>query len=436
MFEIHLEWEDAPGVRDAVLAKTWARIELRLDGRPLTRYWSDRARSVRDGVHGSIFPLAEWVACHWWSLLYEDLKHPLDVSARGRPHTIETQQWLRRHNMLFGREGMAYPDLAIFRREETAVLCWFADPATTTTQGRFLDEGVACIERQELEGALESLVTTVLERTGGVTDPAVEALGELWSAITRSRRDDDEAALCRRLAMLGQDPYAADLPEALEDLLDGLSLSEAVVHDLLAASAPSSLAEDAEGAQRLLTTLPPLEAHEPEARPFSPVPHRGELLPYRAGYARASEVRRHLRLREDEPLRDLEGAIAGLVGDPKQAWPSHDRSGVEAAVQRNGVAAISATMRSKTAQRFLLGRALHHWLFVTDATAPQRLLTRGHDWSQAASRAFAAELLAPARALERRLAGRADWERQGELAEELGVNPMVIAHQLQNHGLG
>ncbi len=105
-------------------------------------------------------------------------------------------------------------------------------------------------------------------------------------------------------------------------------------------------------------------------------------------------------------------------------------------MQRNGVAAISATMRSKTAQRFLLGRALHHWLFVTDATAPQRLLTRGHDWSQAASRAFAAELLAPARALERRLAGRADWERQGELAEELGVNPMVIAHQLQNHGLG
>ena len=96
---------------------------------------------------------------------------------------------------------------------------------------------------------------------------------------------------------------------------------------------------------------------------------------------------------------------------------------------------VSAAERPKSDERFLLGRALHHWLYVTTEAAPQRLLTKGHDWLQASSRAFSAELLAPARALSKRLAGRADWERQDELADEFEVNRMVIAHQIDNHGL-
>lgn len=436
MFEIHLEWEEAPGVRDEVLAQTWARIEFRLEGRPLSRYWSDRARAVHDGVHGSAFPLAEWVATHWWNLLYEDLKQPGDVSARRQPRVIAAQQWLRRHNLFFSRQGMAYPDLVIFHKDDASVLCWFADPSTTTTHGRFLDEGMRCIEQRELEDALEALVTRVLERTHGMSDSAVEALNELWAAISRSRHDDAEATLCRRLAMLGQDPYTENLSESFEDLVDGLSLAEPVVRDLLAVSNPLTLADDAEEAQRLLAELPPLEAHEPKVRSFSPRARRDELRPYRAGYARASEVRQHIGLADDQPLRDLESTIEELLGHLTQSWPSHDKSRVEGAIQLNGAPAISATQRSHSAQRFLLARALHHWLFVTDAMTPHRLLTRGHDWSQAASRAFAAEMLAPAKALEQRLGGQADWERQADLAEEFQVSPTVIAHQIANNRLG
>ena len=145
----------------------------------------------------------------------------------------------------------------------------------------------------------------------------------------------------------------------------------------------------------------------------------------------------HLGLSDDQPLRDLDGVIERLMGEPVQKSPLRPiHTGVEAAVQLNGAAALSSVERhSKPDRRFLLGRALHHWLYATKRGSPQRLLTKGHDWLQASSRAFAAELLAPARALSRRLAGGADWERHAELADEFEVSSMVIAHQIANNRL-
>lgn len=436
MFEIHVEWQEAPGVRDPLLAQTWARLEFRLDGRPMTRYWSDRARSLRDGVYGSVFPLAEWIANNWWSLMFEGLRHhPAEVSARTeRPRATEARQWLRRHNLFTCREGMAYPDLTIFRKEDEVVLGWFPDPPITTTQGRFMDGGMVAIDRASLEAALESLVESVLERASEAGGESFDGLAELWEAISASRRDHEEAAICQRLAMLGEDPYAVD---PSQPLLDQPLFSSELVQDLLSASSLEALTRDMSCTKALLASLPPAEPHVSRASRLAPR-DRGELLPYRAGYSRASEVRKRLGLSDDQPLRDLDGVIERLMGRLEQAWRVRrgQQTGIEAAVQVNGVAAISSVERPlKSDQRFLLARALHHWLYVTKGAAPQRLLTKGHDWLQASSRAFAAELLAPASALSRRMAGGADWEQHDELAEEFEVSPMVIAHQIANNRL-
>jgi Zn-dependent peptidase ImmA (M78 family) len=65
-----------------------------------------------------------------------------------------------------------------------------------------------------------------------------------------------------------------------------------------------------------------------------------------------------------------------------------------------------------------------------------RLVTRANDWQQAASRAFAAELLAPAEALAARLQDPVDWETAAaDLAREFQVSEWVIHHQAENHGL-
>lgn len=54
-------------------------------------------------------------------------------------------------------------------------------------------------------------------------------------------------------------------------------------------------------------------------------------------------------------------------------------------------------------------------------------------WSQRASRAFAAELLAPAEELAARATGRVTYDQVAELASEFQVSQMVIEHQLTNH---
>ena len=55
---------------------------------------------------------------------------------------------------------------------------------------------------------------------------------------------------------------------------------------------------------------------------------------------------------------------------------------------------------------------------------------------QRAARAFAAELLAPAAALERRVSGWVNDHDVEQLADEFLVSPQVICHQVENHGLG
>ena len=55
---------------------------------------------------------------------------------------------------------------------------------------------------------------------------------------------------------------------------------------------------------------------------------------------------------------------------------------------------------------------------------------------QAQSRSFAAEFLAPASELKRRLAGDSiDAEGIDDLAREFGVSSEVIRHQVRNHDL-
>ena len=73
MLDFVVEWHDAPGVKDAVLAKTWARLEIHISDYQLplhflTQCIRSKVNSVHRGVYSSVFPLAEWVVENWWFL--------------------------------------------------------------------------------------------------------------------------------------------------------------------------------------------------------------------------------------------------------------------------------------------------------------------------------------------------------------------------------
>ncbi|MBK9031280.1 MAG: hypothetical protein IPL61_08080 [Myxococcales bacterium] len=425
-----IEWEEAPGVRSPVVAATWARLEIRLDGRPITQFWSESANAVRTGVYGSIFPLARWLTTNWWHLTSEGLP-TLEVMRGGRRAPARARAWVGRHCFVYARDGMAYPDLSFYREDEDRVgVRWVADPSTVTTAGRFLGDGVAQLNRRDVEVALASVIESVIERTTAIEHEDLTELRSDWRAIGSA--DGDERTLCERLATLGQDPYAPDLDEHVEFLLaNPIDLTEPVLRDVLAATDATRLGGALAAAHTLVARLPlATRSHHP---PFDPV---YDARPYVAGYRRADAFRRQFAIDPTQPLRDLDAAIERAIGVIDQQWVSIDETGIEGAIQRNGTCAIAAAGRAvPSSRRFLLARALHHWTCVTTEHSSRRLLTRATDWQQAASRAFAAELLAPAAALTARMRDHGAWDLI-ELADEFQVNPMVIARQIENHGLG
>lgn len=433
MLEFRVEWEEAPGVRSPALAATWARIEISVDAHPVTRFWSSVTNAGRTGVYGSAFPLACWIARNWWNLLYEGLAAPEVLSGARRAHAHH-HAWLERHNLVFAREGMAYPDLSIFREDDRLSARWVSDTERVTTPGRFLEEGTAQLDLAATQAALAQLVESVLARVEHVHEPSVQHLIDDWKAVETTSGDERE--LCIRLAALGLDPYAADLDTALEEQLSDKQLPrDAVLRDLLAATTPSHLVADIAAIRELESNIAEISQGEHHAQ-FGLILNQYDPFPYCAGYQRASVLRRRLGLSDSEPASDLDAVINKAVGVDKLRFiPQPSSRSVEAVVQRNGACAMVGTERSERALRFLRARALHHWLFVTTPSSPRRLLTRANDWQQAASRAFAAELLAPAAALAAHLEGMVDWDVEEQLADKFKVSHFVIGHQLENHGL-
>ena len=53
MIEFRVEWQDALGVRDPVLARTWCRLTMDVDGQVVSRAIDHRSDSLRDGIYGS-----------------------------------------------------------------------------------------------------------------------------------------------------------------------------------------------------------------------------------------------------------------------------------------------------------------------------------------------------------------------------------------------
>lgn len=250
---------------------------------------------------------------------------------------------------------------------------------------------------------------------------------------------DEQRRLGRRLAMFGIEPFEESVTEELEQEILGLSLDESLVTDLLSAvaedvGAVSNAALRARLLEQALSKVPPAG---PEFRALreSAEESRGELesaLPYQTGYARARWLRRRLGLSPVATLPDVPGLFRdGVHLSPPLAVGEHDNT-IRGATDTLGRAVLgigSSTRRED--RRFLEGRALHHLLFASTTDEPKRLLTKARDWAQAASRAFAAELLAPMEAIEfdDSEEGTASFADQ---AAHFGVSERVIFHQLKN----
>ena len=233
---------------------------------------------------------------------------------------------------------------------------------------------------------------------------------------------------CRAAALLGIDPFDTpdDAAGALTEFWERVDSS--IREDALAVASADSLDDVARWLNQAMEAIAqPLQLNDwPRIRQTLPQPADGE--PWARGYELARATRNYLGTGDVRfDFRDTgELAIPHQETDP----PSTRIRGL---VGANSPACVTVK-RGASGTRFLTARALGDYL--DRSTQGPGLLSSLETDRQAQSRAFAAEFLAPATALAKRIGGTgADTEQVQDLCDEFGVSDWVIRHQLENHDL-
>jgi len=416
-----IEWHRADGARSPELRATWGRLTIHLDEKPVTRVLDHAARSVRDSIYLPLYPLAEWLAVHWFPLLEEGAV----PSRSGCPE---------RHALSRAGEGFAFPDLRIFSEGEYVRIEWkgYNHPFAEVS---FLESGEAELPRGQVRQALSSLIEDVICRIRSEPLPYTTALEEEWRSVCQM--DEEERGFCRAAGALGLDPFSVDETSAESIIAVNDALPASVCDEFFAAAALENLESQKEwilGAWDKAKDCTAGSEDLAELRAF--VQRDWEQLatdePWKAGYRLARNVRRELGLNGDAippgTLRDELGLGFAIRAEQSRTFDALAHMDEDSPQGRFVVAGLR-----EDSQRFDYGRALFEYL---TASAFPRLVSRSRTCRQKESRAFSAELLAPARAIGERLAGdTALPEEIGDIAAVFGVSEMVIFHQIQNHGL-
>ncbi len=441
MLKFKTEWLDAPGVKDPVLASTWARFEIDVDGSgprlhaPPSSVINFKANSVQRGVDGTVFPLAEWIVENWWFVLHEAARVPQFMGGR-----ILSKQgpsfhsWTQRHCLLAAQEGGALPDFSIYRDGEQIVMKWVPDPESGlgNRRVRFFDDGELRVAPDQAEMLLHSFIETVLSRIVSRHDDAAERLRKEWKAVCKSRSDEPE--LCGWAASMGIDPYGED--ELTDDLVNLFEtrirpLSPKLRSDFLETTNNTSLSGDLVWLESSLTEVNCNET------PFS---RQRSGSAHQYGYALARDFRKQFGVSTTSPIENLPKLLHDKCGWPGINTPVKVVEGTKNVValvanDRDGNPVLVGPLVGRQANRFRQARSIFFFPFDEFKTAP-RLVTNAYTWEQRASRAFAAELLAPSEALRNEVSGKVSIDEMRLLSRKFHVRPELIEHQLLNHQIG
>jgi hypothetical protein len=438
---IECEWLDEPAALDPLERRTWAALRIRAAGRAVTQAWDRNSLAERTSVFVPAWPLARWIVRHWWQLLYETCPSE-DVPSADNPLPPAQRDWLRRHSLRAAESGLLLPRLSIFSDGEDVCLDWQADPPDSYPQmpAEFTQSGRLWLSREDVDVGMRLFVRAVLERIGDSDEDRAARLRDNWAAIATA--DQEEASFCRAAARLGLDPYLwHDWDSAVVHLLEsgfGEDEHRPIAADFLEATTDTRQMLGAWQWVRSVRTAFDLKGSPvPMTRQVLQTPGSPALLAYRL----ARDLRSRLHLAPGR-VENVEEAARGLGIHPlryeaRNDLPTRDVSGVVGWRNQREPILVGPLPPRVDNQRFRAARAL--FLAAYRCEDGPRLLTAAHSWSQKASRAFAAEFLAPQSELAERCQG-SEFDPDDpdklvrSLADDYKVSTRVVELQLQNGG--
>nr|WP_062333881.1 ImmA/IrrE family metallo-endopeptidase [Herbidospora sakaeratensis] len=427
---IRWDWEPAPSVRAAELKATWARIEISVGPDHVTLVEDHATGASRRSIYCPLYPLAEWIAYNWW-FIQADARLARNIAV-SRPEKFTSRAFFR-HSMRGSGDGFLWPNLIIIPEGAGKRLLWYRDRGGTTAQSpiRFLAEGEATLDGEQVNQELSRVVSAVLTRLReqGVTGTPLE---KEWESIEET--SPDEAAYCRAAARLGLDPYSE--AEPYEDLIIEAAdrLQGHLLGDFYDAVEPDRMNDALIWLTQAQSTI------EKITGPADAVSLRADLGPlddfpgdraWEIGWKQARAVRRSLGLDDTDLFLTTRFVtnVSGTAVDPGLRAVGGARAG-------SGPVAVIRSGLETASRRFTLARALWHFLNESDSLF---LITNAHTDRQRMERAFATELLAPAKGIAEMLGRSPDsvvLDDIEELASRFQVSPSVIKHQLENQVIG
>lgn len=426
---LDFEWIDPAEAKGPELRATWASLQISFDGKIITRLIDDASRSVRSHLFLPLYPVAEWLATHWW-FLFNEFETP------GRSTSAHYD---KRHDLRYGAEGFALPSLTIQPLGERNRLAW-RSVRLEAQNLEFAASGSGHIPADELRQTFSDFINAVLQR---LSEQGVEntLLQTEWSGIQAT--DPQELEFCTAAASLGLDPYSLTDEKQQEIMEVSQRLPPSLWPDFFAFADSAAMPEQAKQVLAALArsgknkvNLEPLKALRNDLRQSNSI----QGSPWEQGYRFARDLRERLNLNGDKltslsslgsalgiPGKTLESAIIKVVSHPGTFSALVATNSRESPV-------FAVPDRRGEATRFAFCRALFEYL-TTPADQPL-LVTRARSERQKRNRAFAAEFLVPADRLQEALQGQVVGDEEiDDVAIAFGVSPSVIRHQLENHGL-
>jgi hypothetical protein len=425
------EWIDPLAARGPELRATWARLVIWAGSKCVSRVLDQDVKSVRDAVYLPLYPLAEWLVTHWWTLLVE-------VPS---PERLADPNYAERHSLRAARDGFALPPASIAGEGDHIRVRWHRE-ALPNYRVEFIEEGTAHVPVQLFRQSLTTFITAVLGRlhAEGITGTVLQ---EEWAALQALSKEEEE--FCEVTAALGLDPFGLDESAEARIIRATEAVPSKLRRDFLFAATTDNLEKEACDVSSAYAS-----AHDNDIVLTSILSLRNELAaydpqpavqPWSRGYLAAQRLREAIGI-PNEPfpsfeaiakaLRVSDSSLQAALVDMPNATGVYDA--LVATNRRESPSFAISARHNKAAHRFHFCRGLYEFLRADDS-GPW-LVTKSLSDNQKQSRAFAAEFLAPAAALRKRVSGSTvSVDEVDDISQEFGVSTYVINHQFENNDI-
>jgi hypothetical protein len=404
-----------------LLDQTLGRLAIKIGSDIATRFRTDNNNEAEQ-LFIPTYHLAEWIASNWWSLLFEPPK---------REDFEEDPGFRCRHWLGSARNGFALPDLW-FCPVGSKMEISGAAPHLRFARLAFLVAISELTEISLIEPALTSFVERVILRLND-RGQKITPLHDAWNLIKNTTPEMIE--YCRLIGSLGLSPYEnhPQIDATLDDLIDKLNLS--VIQDLCDTSDERTFLPLADITKRISAVVDQAPEADITELLNVPLPTDSHRHAWRWGREAVARVRTHFKISNADPQGGARFLAALGLGSVLGIDEERREDQIEGALKRQETKIVVAALDDREAQqRFTAARALFlGWAGDADAS---HLVTGAITRDQQASRAFAAEIMAPIGYVRARARnGILSNYRVQEIAEELNAPVGAVKYQAINNGL-